>query len=115
MKLVDHHRPLQQRHQRQPQVEPRQRQPRALAVQQFEPHEVQVGGHRAGQTLDPEGAAAMGICERDDLALAGGGVDDGDDAAHQHDDEQQQHADGDTEPFGNLAQDPHQKACPIPI
>ena len=115
MQPVDHHHALQQGRQRQPQVEPGQRQPRAVCVQQFEAREVQVGRDRAGETRDTEGAAAMRIRERDDLALAGRRVDGGDDAAHKQDDQKQQDADRDAEPLRHPGQDPHQNACPMPI
>ena len=76
---------------------------------------MQVGGHGAGEPLDPEGAAAVGIRKRDDLALSGSGIDGGDDAADQDDDEEEQGPDDDAEPFRDAGQDAHQKACPMPI
>jgi hypothetical protein len=96
-------------------VEPGQSEPCAVGVEQFETGDMQVGRHRAGEPVDPEGAAAMRIRERHDLALAGSRIDGGDDAAHEDDDEQQQHADRDAQPFGGLPENAHQKACPIPM
>ncbi len=97
------------------QVQPLERQPRACGIQQFEARDMQVGWHRAGEACNAEGAAAMGIRERDDFALAGCRVDGGDDAAAEHDDEEQYRADGDAEPLGDLSKPAHQNACPMPI